>query len=313
MFTTGNTKSRFGRVGRLLATLVVMMGLATFISPASSMAAGPAFPPSVIMTVHVTNYQHGNSLEGAWVRATSTINPIEYMAVTDKDGIAQLKVPFGTYLVTVRLISTQDSYKQWSQYVQVGPTAASFVEARIIFNAETYPLKFAALDPVSLNMVAAAKVRIVDAKGQTMDEGVTDKFGIFSAKVPEGTFIASVAHQNYEAHQDFVQVTSAQPNFTTVALAPLGEPTLGDMQIHAVDANTGAPIKGAMLTVYNVKGKIIDQGMTDATGTYYTCLPETKYRVEIKATKYNSYSGIYWITATTLTHYKVGLVPVGGR
>jgi 5-hydroxyisourate hydrolase-like protein (transthyretin family) len=314
MFTKNNTQSGFAKAARLLTTLVIMIGLAAFVSPASSMAAKPAPQQAVgIMTAHVTNYQHGNDIQGVWVYAVSPVNAAEYKAETGKDGVAKLEMPAGIYQVTVHVTSLFDPYEPWSQYVNVAPDTTTSVEARIIVTSEMYPLKLAAVDAVSLSMVADAKVRIYDENGQTVAEGVTDKYGSFITKVPPGIFLATVLHPKYEAHKDFVKIVSGQSNSTLVGLAPVGEPSLGDMQIHAYDAYNGGPIQGAVLTVYNAKGNIIDQGMTDATGTYYTCLPEGKYKVEVTAPKYISYSGAHQIVAGTLTHYKVLLVPLMER
>jgi hypothetical protein len=312
MFTTHNTHSGFARAARLLTTLVVILGLVAFVSPAASLAAKPTPQQAAgIMKVHVTSYQHGNNLEGAWVYAVSPINPMEYKVATDTDGIAKFKVPAGIYLVTVRSASTHELYEPWSRYVEVALDTTTPIEARILLSAEMYPLKVAALDPVSLGMVGDAQVRIYDYNGQTIAEGVTNKYGSFITKAPEGTFIATVLHPKYEAHKDFVKIFSGQSNSTLVGLAPLGEPSLGDMQIHAIDAFTGVPIQGATLTVYNTNGKVIDQGMSDATGTYYTCLPDGKYKVEVTAPMYIPYSGAHKITLGTLTHYKVLLVSMG--
>jgi len=162
--------------------------------------------------------------------------------------------------------------------------------------------------------VWGANVRIYDTHGQTIAQGLTDATGLFVPKVPKGIFLATVVHPKYEIHKDYVQIFANTPNSNVVALAPMGEPSLGDMQIHVLDGTAGSltAIQGATVTLYNAKGNKLDQGMTDPTGTYYTCLPDGKYLVEVKAPNYNSYSGGYLIKSGTLTHYKVLLVhPIG--
>ena len=315
MFSTYNAQSGFARTARLLFTLVVMVGLIAIVSPAASAAAktAPKAPVGAIK-VHVTTYQHGNALEGLLVSAVSPAGLGEYKAWTDQNGIATLKVPVGFYHVTAQVASLLDPYEPWSQDATVAPGAITKVEARLIISAETYPLKFAAIDSVSLNGVAGATVRIYDTSGQMIAQGLTDAAGLFVPKAPKGIFLATVEHPKYGIHKDYVQIFANKPNSNIVALAPVGEPSLGDMQIHVFDGTPGilTPIQGATVTLYTAKGNKLDQGMTDSTGIYYTCLPEGKYLVEVTAPNYNSYSDGHLIKSGTLNHYKVLLVhPVG--
>jgi len=314
MFTKHKPHTPFSGAVRLLATLAIIFSLTALVSPATGMAAKAT--PKVdagVLKVHVTNYQHGYDVAGAWVYAENPANPVDYRAMTGNDGLATLKLPAGTYLVTVRPGSSVIQYEPWSLYVKVAPETTTLLDARIILSSEMYPSKFMAIDAVTMGPVANAKVHIFDKNGQTIARGVTDEVGLFLIKAPEGTFTADVLHSKYEEHMDFVKIGAQQANFSIVALAPLGEPTLGDMQIHAYDAYTGVPVEGAMVTLYSPKGQVIDQGITDKSGTYYTCLPETKDSVEITAFTYFSYSGGHVTTAGTLTHYKVPLTPFMAR
>ena len=69
MSTTINPRSGFARVATILTALAVMLSLGVFASPAPSLAAGET---ALLMRVHVTNYQHGNNLQGAVVHAIGT-------------------------------------------------------------------------------------------------------------------------------------------------------------------------------------------------------------------------------------------------
>ena len=108
MFTKIDPRSGFARVGRILTALVIMLSLGAFASPAPSLAADETL---LIMRVHVTNYQHGNNLQGAIVHAIGTSVIDQYSAVTGRDGIALLKVRPGLYEVTVRIASLQPLYE----------------------------------------------------------------------------------------------------------------------------------------------------------------------------------------------------------
>lgn len=315
MFTKLAAHNRFSRVARLLTALIVVLSLALLVAPTTGMAAKPAPQPATttILKVHVTNYQHGYDIPWARVDAENPSSPSDYSGVTGDDGVALLKVPVGTYLVSVRIIVEDGPYEPWSQYINVTPGAITSIDARVIQSSEMYPLKLLAINALSTSGVADAKVHIFDSYGQSIAKGVTDENGLFLARAPQGTFTAEVNHPKYEGHVDFVLVGAQPANSAIVALAPLGEPSLGDMQIHALDSYSGTPIEGAAVTVYSVTGQVIDQGFTDKTGTFYTCLPETKYRVDVSAFKYVPYSSTHVITAGALTHYKVMLVPFMAR
>ena len=158
--------------------------------------------------------------------------------------------------------------------------------------------------------VPNANVRVYDKYGQTLTQGITGATGAFIGKAPAGTFNTAVMHPKYEAHQDFVKLLASQGNSTIIGLAPLYNPSMGDMQIHAIDASTPNPIQGASITLYAKTGKVIDQGMTNSTGVYYTCLPEGPYKVQVSAPTYGTYTGFYKIVSGMLYHYDVMLVPI---
>jgi hypothetical protein len=307
MFTKMNPRSGSAKVASILTALVIMLSLGAFASPAPSLAASETI---LLMRVHVTNYQHGNNLQGAIVHAIRDNSTEQYNAVTGSDGIALLKVPIGLYQVTVRTTSLQPLYEPWTKAVKMGIATTTSVEARLLFIPELYPVKVQVLDSVSMAGVPNANVRIYDKYGQTLTQGITSATGTFIGKAPSGTFNAAVMHPKYEAHQDFIQLLAGQGNSTIIGLAPLYNPDLGDMQIHANDASTRTPIQGASITVYALSGKVIDQGVTDATGIYYTCLPEGAYKVKVSAPKYGTYMGLYKIGAGMLFHYDVMLVPI---
>jgi hypothetical protein len=307
LFTTINPRSGFTKVATILTALAVMLSLGAFASPAPSLAAGET---ALLMRVRVTNYQHGNNLQGAVVHAIGTSATEQYNAVTGSDGIALLKVPIGLYQVTVQVPSFQPLYEPWSQTVKMGIAPSTTIGARLLFIPELYPLKIQVLDSVSMAGVPNANVRVYDKYGQTLTQGITSATGTFIGRAPAGTFSAAVMHPKFEAHQDFVQLFAGQGNATIVGLAPLYNHTLGDMQIHAIDASTKTPIKGASVTLTAPSGKVIDQGMTDATGVYYTCLPEGPYTVKVTAPKYSGNTAVYKLIAGTLYHYDVMLVPI---
>ena len=307
MSTKINPRSGFARLARVLTALVIMLSLGAFASPAPSLAADETL---VIMKVHVTNYQHGNNLQGAVVHAIRDAATEQHTAVTDSEGVALLKVRPGTYLVSVHISSLQQLYEPWSKYVDMSSVTGNNVEARLLFSAEMYPLKVQVLDSVSMVGVPNANVRIYDKYGQNMSLGYTGLNGTFIGKAPAGTFSTAVNHPRYEAHQDFVQLIASQGNSTIIGLAPLNNPDMGDMQIHANDAFTRTPIQGASITLYAASGKVIDQGVTDSTGVYFTCLPEGAYKVKVSAPKYGTYMGLYKIGAGMFFHYDVMLVPI---
>lgn len=307
MFTKVNPRSGFARMASILTALVVMLSLGAFASPTPSLAAGET---ALLMRVHVTNYQHGNNLQGAIVHASRDAVTEQYNAVTGSDGVALLKVRPGLYLVTVQITSLQQLYEPWSKYVDMSSATGTNVDARLLFIPELYPLKVQVLDSVSMVGVPNANVRIYDKLGQTLTQGITSATGAFIGRAPAGTFNAAVMHPKYEAHQDFVQLLVNQGSSTIIGLAPLYNPTMGDLQIHALDASTRTPIQGASITLYTKTGKVIDQGMTDSTGVYYTCLPEGPYKVKVSAPKYTGYMGVYKLVAGTLFHYDVMLVPI---
>ena len=120
-----------------------MLSLGAFASPAPSLAADETL---LIMRVHVTNYQHGNNLQGAIVHAIGTSAIDQYSAVTGSDGIALLKVRPGLYQVTVRIASLQPLYEPWSKSVKMGIATGNTVDARLLFIPELYPLKVQVLE-----------------------------------------------------------------------------------------------------------------------------------------------------------------------
>jgi hypothetical protein len=302
----------FAKWARLVATLMMVLGFAVVSSPAPAVEARsqPRMDAGIIRVL-VTTYQHGNPLEGILVNAdvntTSAQPTAQYTAKTDAHGLATLQVPAGVYHVSTHVVSLLDPYEPWTQDVKVGAGTFNKVSARLLISAEMYPLKFAAADSISILGVGKASVRIYDNSNQTIAQGLTDGTGIFLTKAPKGIFRATVSHPKYEVHTDYLQISSKVGNSNIVALAPLDNPRMGDMQIHVYDGSgsTITPIKGASVTLYGANKVKLDQGMTDETGTYYTCLPEGKYWVEITAPNFTSYSGVHTITAKTLTEYKV--------
>jgi hypothetical protein len=294
--------------------MVVALGVAVFASPIAGRAAAVAPSETGIVTVAVTTYQHANPLPGVWVFAAVNSVPVwqpeTYKAVTDQNGIATLKLPAGTYHVTTHVTALLDPYEPWAQDVTVLPGTYTKVPARLLITAEMYPLAFRVIDPLSLLGVTDADVRIVDAQGQTIAHGATNAKGVFDTRAPKGVFMAAVQHPMYEGHKDFVQVFADTWNGTTVALAPLGHPSLGDMEIYVYEAGSYTLIKEAAVTLYEANGNVLDQGMTDAKGTYYTCLPAGKYRVEVTAPGYTRYDGAHLIVAGGNTYYKVLLQPI---
>lgn len=307
MFTKMNPRSGFARLARILTALVIMLSLGAFASPAPSLAADETL---LLMRVHVTNYQHGNNLEGALVHAARDGSTEQYNAVSGSDGIALLKVPTGLYMVTVRIPSTQPLYETWTKSVKMSIATGSTIDARLLFIQELYPVKVQAIDAVSKVGVPNANVRIYDKYGQTLTQGITSATGAFVGRAPAGTFNSAVLHPKYEAHQDFVQVLVNQGSSTIIGLAPLYNPDMGDMQIHALDAYTRTPIRDATITLYAFTGTVVDQGMTDAAGVYNTCLLEGSYKVKVSAPRYGTYIGLYKIVSGMLYHYDVMLVPI---
>jgi len=297
-------KSSLTKAAKPLTTLVVILGLAAFVFPANTLAARPlpAQAPG-ILTIHVSNYPHGFNLQGVAVVATSPDGANPYTAITNYEGLAKMEVPAGYYNVT--LLHRNAGYEPWSQTINVIANQTTLVEAQVTLTSEMTNFSLNVLDAASKARVADAAVSVYDAKGKVVAKGITNAKGIFAARIPMGTYISTIEHPKYEAHKDFVKTVPGQANEATMALAPLGASSMGDMQIHALDGNTYAPIEGAQVYLYDAYGTLLDQGMADKVGTYYTCLPEGKYWVVIKAPMYATYSSAHMITADTLTHYKV--------
>jgi hypothetical protein len=296
---------RFAGVARIMMSLVVFMGLALVVFPKASLAAPTTGQAVGFLTVHVTNYQHHTNLEGALVTAVGTNDLVIYRARTNHDGFAKLQVTPSIYNISVSIAAV---YAPWSGVARVDTSSEVSVDARVIYIPETYSMKLGAVDAKTRTGVPGASVSIYDTRGQILAQGTTSNNGSFAARVPAGVFNAAVQHPKFETHKDFVRIVTDQPNSTVVALAPKYEPSLGDMQIHALDAYTSLPVEGASVTLYNNSGAVLDQGITDAKGTYYTCLPEGKYTVVLTAPRYVTNTNTYTIARGTLTHYKVLLV-----
>jgi hypothetical protein len=306
MFAKHGVSNRFGGVGRVLTSLFIIMGLALIVLPTGSLAAPATVTSTGTLQVHVTNYQNHTNLQGALVTAIGNGSTVIYRASTNRDGLAKFPLIPNTYSVKV---AVSPYYEPWTTVVRVDPSAEVFVDARVIFVPDTYHTDLLVLDAKAKVPVSGASVRIYDNDGQTLAQGTTSSSGSFAATVPPGVFFETVMHPKFEAHKDFVRVIAGQSNSTVVGLAPLYEPSLGDMQIHALDAYSYLPVEGASVTLYDADGKLLDQGITDAKGIYYTCLPEGKYKVVVTAPKYMINTNAYTISRDTPAHYKALLVP----
>ena len=130
--------------------------------------------------------------------------------------------------------------------------------------------------------VAGVSVRILNADGETVAEGVTGEDGNFSVSLPVSTYTCTVLSPDAEkwlymgaAEIPFGDSGTASASFVKVEKAEEKEYT-----VRVLDT-AEAPIAGIAVMLVNESGETVAEGVTDASGVYRVTLPIGDYTAKI--------------------------------
>ncbi len=136
--------------------------------------------------------------------------------------------------------------------------------------------KFKIIDSLTNRPIANARLYIIDTKGKTVFEGVSDNFGEVSGKLKGGKYKFEVEAENYYSKKGPFEIEAGEEKEIKVLL----KTKFGLLTLHVKDKQTEEPVADAKITVEYKNKKT--QVKTDNTGTVKFKLEKGNYifRVE---------------------------------
>ncbi|MFI5715589.1 collagen binding domain-containing protein [Nocardia sp. NPDC051750] len=124
------------------------------------------------------------------------------------------------------------------------------------------------------NPVSGAMITALDLRGEVMAAGVSDHTGGFELTgLPEGAFTIAVSAFGYHPTAVSAQVNGRDTARVEVLLRP-------GVRVAGVVAGGGRPLAGALVTLTDSLGNVVESRTTDADGSYvFANLAEGNYTV----------------------------------
>jgi hypothetical protein len=217
-----------------------------------------------------------------------TSNPSGASAVLD-NGYDQLTTPGTFNAVTTGWHNVQVSksgYQIYSTSIEVKPGATSTVYATLTPNKQVGSIS------VSSNPVGASLY--VD----TIYQGLTNQI---VGNLAAGPHTVLLKKSGYKDFSQSMTVNSDQTVYMTATLAPLSNPTTGDLDVSSSPSGASIYLNGAY------------QGETRASSPFYvTGLSPATYTVVLKKSGYLDYTTATQIVAGTTAHVSAVLQPASG-
>lgn len=232
-------------------------------------ATAPAPQPSVggsVLFGRVSDTR-GGAVAGATLTLISPAGQQLGRARSGPDGFYELAAPApGSYV----LIASAEGRRPDASTAVLGSNPVSYdVTLSALTGLEGTVLRIGDGTPVSAAMITA-----LDLRGEVMAAGESDHSGRFELTgLPEGEFTIAVSAFGYHPTAVSAQVTGRDTARVEVLLRP-------GVRVAGVVAGGGRPLAGALVTLTDSLGNVIESRTTDADGSYaFGNLAEGSYTV----------------------------------
>jgi len=150
-----------------------------------------------------------------------------------------------------------------------------------------------------------ALVRIANATGTIISEGVTNADGRYQFSNAMGTYFAQVSQDGFVTQSTQVQYPNTFVN-------------LVEIQYHSVavrNAIFNEPVSQATVRILNIRGQLIIQGTTNAQGEYKypATLASGRYIFQVSKSSYITQTKQFTILNGSLSNINISLIPENGK
>lgn len=131
-------------------------------------------------------------------------------------------------------------------------------------------------DVIDGQSIPGAEITVTDKSGNIVFKQVTDEEGkiyFFPPKAGSYTFYESYSPDGYYLNEDHCTFTVDKDGNVTSGTTNLTNVPFGTVVITKTDAETGAPLPGAVITIWDAEGNPVFQGTTDERGRIYFVSP----------------------------------------
>ena len=247
------------------------------------------------ITIFKTDGTTGDKLVGAGFRIYDMNGEVVAEGYTGEDGTVTFELRYGEY--TVAEFAAPEGYvlddagyafkiEEHGQKLSVD-LANTKIKGKLVLSK---------VDAEAEALLPGAGFRIYDVNGEVIREGVTDKKGNVEFDLEFGTYY----YQEFDAPEGYV-VDDTKYEFTIttdgqiVSVIMTNSKIKGELVISKMDAETEALLPGAGFRIYDEKGEVIREGVTDEKGnvrfdleygTYYYQEFDAPDGYEVDDTKY---------------------------
>lgn len=247
------------------------------------------------ITIFKTDGSTGDKLVGAGFRVYDVNGEVVAEGYTGEDGTVTFELRYGEY--TVAEFAAPEGYvlddagyafkiEEHGQKLSVD-LANTKIKGKLVLSK---------VDAETEALLPGAGFRIYDVNGEVIREGVTDKKGNVEFDLEFGTYY----YQEFDAPEGYV-VDDTKYEFTIttdgqiVSVIMTNSKIKGELEISKMDAETEELLPGAGFRIYDEKGEVIREGVTDEKGnvkfdleygTYYYQEFDAPDGYEVDDTKY---------------------------